>query len=204
MNLSYLESLQFRTFRLEVELYIPSLANNVCSTDMFFCWRSGHAPPLDLVMYARSPEGRARLLQPHLESLRGKADAGRLAISLLVMHWYFHLTGAGLCHAAETSTGVDCLTNFHSLLYDEAVYSAQWVLRKQLRALELVLKRREDVFPGLSAFVRKCGTWDGVLDDDVDPVLAHFWELTLQGQTSRVAFHSALIQSVPFSSRLDT
>jgi len=202
MDLSYLESLQFRAFKLEAELYIPSLADHVRGTDMFFCWRSGHAPSFDLVMYARSSEGRARFLRPHLESLRGKVEAGRLAISLLVMHWYFYLTGAGLCHAADTSTGVDCIKSFHSLLHGETISSAQWVLRQQLRALEHVLERQEDVFPGLSGFVRKCGSWDGILDDDVDPVLAHFWERTLQGLTARVAFHKALIHSVPFSSRL--
>ncbi|KAK8076102.1 hypothetical protein PG994_003374 [Apiospora phragmitis] len=202
MDLSYLDTLDFRAFKIEVQLSVPSLAGHVRGTDIFVCWLSGFAPSLSFLIYARSPEGRARLLQPQLEYLRGKIDTGRLAISLLIVHWYFHLTGTGLCNGADTSTDEDSLITFHSLIHGEAALNAQWVLKKQLRALEHVLWRQEDVFPGLSGFVRKYGTWGDMMEDDVSPVLAQFWELTLQDQTARVAFHKVLIHSVPLSSRL--
>ncbi|KAK6850435.1 hypothetical protein PG995_004869 [Apiospora arundinis] len=186
VDVSRIKCTEFRLYQMETRFKVPVLHDLVASTGFFLCWRSGFDPSVELIGYVRSPEGR-RIVQPYLNCLREKVDFGLLAISLLVMHWFFRLYGS-VNNAGEIRSGVDCLKRFHSLLHGDEIPNAQWVVAKHLRAFSSQV-------PEVSEFLQSCGTWKQLEGDEVEPVLADFWRYCVQGDSVRVAFHKAIIAS---------
>ena len=177
---------EFRIYQMETRFKYPMLADQITSTGFFLCWRSGFDPSVELIGHVRSPAGR-ETLQPHLHICHEKFDVGLLAISLLVMHWFFRLHGTDN-HDGGIRSGVDCLKRFHSLLYGDEIPNAQWVVAKLIRAFSSQV-------PEVSEFLQSGGTWKYLEGDDVEPVLADFWRYHVQGDSVRVAFHKATIAS---------
>ncbi|KAK7967611.1 uncharacterized protein PG986_001888 [Apiospora aurea] len=174
VDLSRIKCAEFRIYKMETTLQVPMLEDHITSVGFFLCWRSCFDPSVELIGYVRSPEGR-QLIQPHLDIRHGSFDVGRLAISLLVMHWFFHLQGTDNS-CGEIHSGVDCLKCFHSLLHSEEIPNAQWVIAKHLRAFSSLV-------PEVSAYLQSCGTWNRLEGDNVDPVLEQFWRGCVQGDS---------------------
>ncbi|KAK8009171.1 hypothetical protein PG991_011722 [Apiospora marii] len=186
VDLSRIKCAEFRVYKMETKLKIPMLEDHITSAGFFLCWRSCFDPSVEIIGYVRSPEGR-KLLQPHFDTHYEKSDVGRLAISLLVMHWFFYLRGTDN-NGGEIQSGVDCLNSFCSLLHGQELPNAQWVVAKHLRALKQVF---HSLVPELSTFLQGCGTWTKMIGDDVEPVLADFWQSRVQGVPFKVAFDKA-------------
>ncbi|KAK8000496.1 hypothetical protein PG990_013096 [Apiospora arundinis] len=186
VDLSRIQCTEFRLYRIETRLKVPILHDLVASTGLFLCWRSGFDPSVELIGYVRSPEGPS-IVQPYLKCLREASDLGMLAISLLVMHWFFRLHGS-VNNAGEICSGVDCLKRFHSLLHDDEISNAQWVVAKHLHAFS-------SQSHGVSEFLQSSGMWNQLDGDDVEPVLEDFWRYRIRGDSARVAFHKAIIAS---------
>jgi hypothetical protein len=171
---------------MRTTLQVPMLKDHTTSVGFFLCWRSCFDPSVELIGYVRSPEGR-QLVQSHFDIRHGQSDVGRLAISLLVMHWFFYLQGTDN-NCGEIHSGVDCLKSFHSLLHGEEIPNAQWVIAKHLPAFSSLV-------PEVSAFLQSCSTWNRLEGSDVDPVLEQFWRCCVQGDSVRAAFHKATTDS---------
>ncbi|KAK8097340.1 hypothetical protein PG984_016479 [Apiospora sp. TS-2023a] len=186
VDLSRIKCAEFRVYKMETKLKITMLEDHITSAGFFLCWRSCFDPSVEIIGYVRSPEGR-KLLQPHFDTHYEKSDVGRLAISLLVMHWFFYLRGTDN-NGGEIQSGVDCLNSFCSLLHGQELPNAQWVVAKHLRALKQVF---HSLVPELSTFLQGCGTWTKMIGDDVEPVLADFWQSRVQGVPFKVAFDKA-------------
>ncbi|KAK8116369.1 hypothetical protein PG984_012871 [Apiospora sp. TS-2023a] len=188
VDLSRIKCAEFRVYKMETKLKIPMLEDHITSAGFFLCWRSCFDPSVEMVGYVRSPEGR-QLLQPHFDTHYEKSDVGRLAISLLVMHWFFYLRDTNN-NGGEIHSGVDCLNSFCSLLHGQELPNAQWVVAKHLRALKQVF---HSLAPELSTFLQGCGTWTKMVGDDVEPVLTDFWQSRVQGVAFKVAFDKATV-----------
>ncbi|KAK7959736.1 uncharacterized protein PG986_004590 [Apiospora aurea] len=186
VDLSRIKCAEFRIYKMETILQVPMLEDHITSVGFFLCWRSCFDPSVELIGYVRSPEGRQHI-QPHFDIRHGPFDVGRLAISLLVMHWFFHLRGTDNS-CGKIHSGVDCLKCFHSLLRGEEIPNAQWVIAKHLRAFSSLV-------PEVSAFLQSCGTWNRLEGDNVDPVLEQFWRGCVQGNSVGAAFHKAITAS---------
>lgn len=186
VDLSRIKCAEFRVYKMETKLKIPMLEDHITSSGFFLCWRSCFDPSVELIGYVRSPEG-LQLLQPHFDTHYEKSDVGRFAISLLVMHWFFYLRDTNN-NGGEIHSGVDCLNSLCSLLHGQELPNAQWVVAKHLRALKQVF---HSLAPELSTFLQGCGTWTKMVGDDVEPVLADFWQSRVQGVAFKVAFDKA-------------
>ncbi|KAK8016057.1 hypothetical protein PG993_014246 [Apiospora rasikravindrae] len=186
VDLSRIKCAEFSIYKLETKFQVPMLKSHIASAWFFLCWRSCFAPSAELIGYVRSPEGR-QLLQPHLDTHYEKSDVGRLAISLLVMHWLFYLRGTDN-NGGEIHSGVDCLNSFSLLLRGQELPNAQWVVAKHLHALKQVF---HSLVPELSTFLQGCGTWTKMVGGDVEPDLADFWQSRVEGVPFKVAFDKA-------------